>query len=77
MTGYLSSWNDGAAKSGTLEFVWPVTEAKPGSCCRLIGLRRLKRREDVVREADLPADRFPGHARAVNVRDDFKVVFDL
>ena len=31
MAEYLSSWNDGVAKSGILEFVRPVTEEKRGS----------------------------------------------
>ena len=63
MAEYLSSWNDGVAKSGILEFVRPVTEEKRGSRCRLTGLRRLTmtghwREKPAYTQTDFPAMRW-------------------
>ena len=62
MTGYLSSWNDGVAKPGILEFVRPAAGAHRGSCRRLIGLRRLTTTGRCAVRAGVPAGRFPGQA---------------
>ena len=78
MSGYPSSWNDRVAKSGILEFARPVTEAKRGSCCRLIGLRRLTTTGHCGgRRRRTSGPIFWPCAGAVSMRDNFKVVFDL
>ena len=77
MAEYLSSWNDGVAKSGILEFVRPVTEEKRGSRCRLTGLRRLTTTGRWREKPTCPQPDFLAMRWGVSMRDAFKVVFDL